>query len=111
MMRIIGSTKMPCGHHKVTAVEDGKVVRCKDCKKKWTMHVVPASEYVRQMLNEDVRTLAFEALSPMERLTDIQEDVAAEIVEQPKPQPIRRVARGNRYHPSAPAKRKQNKGV
>lgn len=98
-MKLIGSLQLPCGHHKITAVEDGKVVKCKTCKQKWTTTTPLASAHLQEMLREEVRTVVFVSLSSnqaslMDIQTDTSEDVAVPVVETPKSTRRKGVARG-----------------
>ena len=58
-MRILGKPELPCGHHRINAPEEGRIVRCKTCKRRWTTTFVALHPHVQEMVNDDVRRVVF----------------------------------------------------
>ena len=59
-MRILGKPTLPCGHQRVNEPEEGRTIRCRTCRKKWVLILVPLHQHVLEMLKEDVRRVTFE---------------------------------------------------
>lgn len=59
-MRIIGDKTLPCGHHKITKVEDGLVVKCRTCRRKVVVCLEPAQK-ASQMTGWECVVIRWEA--------------------------------------------------
>lgn len=44
MVHVIGSKELPCRHHKITKIVEGKRIRCRTCGRKWNVSLAPAEQ-------------------------------------------------------------------